>query len=141
MVCQVDYGRFTLRADKAYMWHLILFWQRETWRAFWRRPTVYLPAALAFCLLVVTWYLVVRVWQQETVIMRYSIYVGTNWLVPAGWLYILPVLATITVLVDLILAYVIARSSLVIRYLWLWLAVFMASGFAWLSWLFFRINS
>lgn len=123
------------------MWNLILFWQRETWRAFWRRPSVYIPAIIAFCLVAVCWYLAIKVLEQDTLIMRYSIYVGTNWLVPARWIYNLPTLSTISVIFDLALAYLVARSSLVIRYLWLWTAVFMSAGFSWLGWLLLRINS
>ena len=122
------------------MWRLFVFWQRETWRAFWRRPAVYLPALVATGFVVANWFLVMGLPSIETVIMRYSIYVGTNWLALEWWKYAVPGVATLVVVVDVLLAYQVARSSLALRYLWLWTAVGVAAGFCWLSWLLVRIN-
>ncbi|KKS74879.1 MAG: hypothetical protein UV47_C0004G0008 [Parcubacteria group bacterium GW2011_GWA2_42_80] len=123
------------------MWRLFLFWQRETWRAWWRRPAVFMPAVIATVFIIICWYLATKMIQSETLIMRYSIYVGTNWLTPGKWILILPSLATVIVGINLALAYLVSRSSLALRYLWLWSAVFMAVGWCWLSWLILRINS
>ena len=123
------------------MWRLFLFWQRETWRAWWRRPAVFLPGIIAAIFIIICWFMATRIIQSETFIMRYSIFVGTNWLTSSKWILLLPSLATVIVGFDLVLAYLVARSSLVLRYLWLWTAVFMAAGWCWLIWLLQRINS
>ncbi len=123
------------------MWAKILFWKRDTWRVWWRRPLVYIPTFLAGLGLVLTWYLAFQVVVEDAVIMRYSIYVGTNWLAPQSWIYNIPITATAIVLIDLFLAYSLARTSLIIRYLLLWVGVFSALGFSWLAWLLLRINS
>ena len=120
---------------------LFLFWQREIWRAFWRRPAVFVPAVIAVIFLVICWFIASKLLQTETVIMRYSIYVGTSWLAPAKMIIILPTMATIIVLFDLVMAYLVTRSTLALRYLWLWSAVFVAAGSSWLSWLLLRINN
>lgn len=118
-----------------------LFWQRETWRAFWRRPASFIPVLIAIIFVSLNWFVATKLWQFDTVIMRYSIYVGTNWLAPGSWIFILPGIATFIVLIDLVLAYLVARSSLALRYLWLWTAVFVSVGAYWLSWLLLRINT
>ncbi|HLD85999.1 MAG TPA: hypothetical protein VJA28_00940 [Patescibacteria group bacterium] len=123
------------------MWRLFLFWQRETWRAFWRRPPVLTPAIMTVVLVALSWFMAARVLPSEVAIMRYSIYVGTNWLVPAGWIFILPAIATLVAVFDFSLAYGATRASLILRYLWLWAAVFVAAGTSWLGWLLLRINS
>ncbi len=118
-----------------------LFWQRENWRAFWRRPASFVPAIVAVIFVVLNWFMATKLWQFDTVIMRYSIYVGTNWLAPGKWIFILPAITSFMVVVDFTLAYVLTRSSLALRYLWLWSAVFVAVGAYWLSWLLWRINT
>lgn len=123
-----------------FMWNLFLFWQRETWRAWWRQPGTLMPAIIAVVFVLITWFIASKPVSSDTVILRYSIYFGTNWLAPSAWKFLLPALNTIIVVSDLMLAYVVTRSSLALRYLWLWSAVFMAIGFCWLSWLLFRIN-
>lgn len=115
-------------------------WERETWRAFWRRPSSFVPSLLAIVSLLLNWFIASRMWQMGSVIMRYSIYVGANWLAAGKWIVILPATATVIVVLDLVLAYAVTRASLVLRYLWLWSAVFVSVGSLWLSWLLFRIN-
>lgn len=122
------------------MLRLLSFWQKENWRSFWRRPAIYMPALLSVVLVLINWYLASRFLAQENIILRYSIYVGANWLTPARWVFLVPGVASLVIIADLSLAYVIARSSLVLKYLWLWSAVFMAAGFLWLTWLLWRIN-
>lgn len=142
-VCQARGGGLHLRLTyhlKLGMWRLFVFWQRETWRAFWRRPAVYLPVVLAAGFVIANWFLVMSLPPTETVIMRYSIYVGTNWLAVEWWKYAMPGTATLLVALDVALAYLVTRSSLALRYLWLWTAVAVAAGFCWLSWLLVRIN-
>jgi hypothetical protein len=120
--------------------HVFLFWRRETWRFFWRRPSVLVPATLTVVLLVVNWYVSAKYLTLDTVILRYSIYVGTNWLTPARWIFWLPLGGSLIAAVDIGLAYFIARNSLVLRYLLLWSAAFSAGGLLWLNWLLFRVN-
>ncbi len=122
------------------IWRSFLFWQRENWRAFWRRPAVLVPAILAFLSLIFLWYLSIKLLSLETVILRYSIYVGANWLVSGFWFIIMPSIATIMVLIDLVLAYFVSRTSLALVYLWLWTAVFIVVSAIWLCWLLIRIN-
>lgn len=118
-----------------------LFWQRETWRAFWRRPASFIPVLIALIFVGLNWFIAAKLFRFDTVIMRYSIYVGTNWLAPGNWIFILPGLTSLIVLVDFALAYLVARSSLALRYLWLWSAVFVSLGACWLAWLLLRINT
>jgi hypothetical protein len=118
-----------------------LLWQREAWRAFWRQRATFTPAIITGVLLAANWALVFQVPSSELVIMRYSIYVGPTWIAPTRSLIIVPLVGSIFALVNLALAYVAGRSSVLLKYLWLWAAVVMAGGWLWLGWLLVRINS
>ena len=123
--------------------HPLFLWQRESWRAFWRQRTVVVPLMLAAVLLVAGWLVALTRPAPLTVSLaaRYSIYVGTNWLTEPWVFWLVPGLATLFVVLDVALAYTIARRTLVLRYLWLWSAVVLALGFLWLAVLLSRFNS
>ena len=52
------------------MWRLFLFWQRETWRAFWRRPPVLTPAIMTVVLVALSWFMAARVLPSEVATTR-----------------------------------------------------------------------
>ncbi len=116
-------------------------WRREGWRAFWRRPGVAVVAAVAVLLAAVSWYLAWLVPPADSLILRYSVYVGANWLAEPGRRYLVPTLATVFVALDLALAYLSGRHSGLLRQAWLWSGVLVAAAALWLSWLLFRINA
>ena len=118
-----------------------LLWQREAWRAFWRQRTTLIPAGITGAILTATWVVAFQLPDSELVIMRYSIYVGPTWIAPTRWLIAVPLTGSLFALLNLTLAYVAGRSSVAIKYLWLWSAVVVSLGFLWLMWLLIRINS
>lgn len=73
--------------------------------------------------------------------LRYSIYFGPNWVVSPAWLIALPAVASLLVIIDLFLAYIVGRGTVILAHLWLWTAVVMAAGFMWLEWLLVGFNS
>jgi hypothetical protein len=118
-------------------------WQRESWRAFWRQWAVMAPLLLSAVILVLIWIVVITasVSQDNSFALRYSIYVGTNWLTEPYYFYLIPAVATIFVVSNVFLSYTLTRRSLVLKYLWLWVTVFMVGGFLWLALLLKSFNT
>jgi len=121
----------------------LFLWQRESWRAFWREPAIAVPLLLAGALVLAGWLTVLfkPTPVTDSLAARYSIYLGTNWLTYPWVFWVVPGLATVFVVLDVALAYTVARRTLVLRYLWLWSAVAVALGFLWLAVLLGRFNS
>lgn len=121
----------------------IFLWQRESWRAFWRQRTIVVPLLAAAVLVVVCWVSVSMAPKplDNALVLRYSIYLGINWLTDPFWIWIVPVASTVTVALNVVLAYTIGRSGLVLKYVWLWMSVALAGGWLWLLWLLARFNS
>ena len=118
-------------------------WHRELWRSFWRQYSVIIPLVLTMIALVAIWFLAINFINSsaDLVTLRYSLYIGSNWLAsPKEFLY-LPLVATFCVIADLVLSYLIGRRTIVIRYLFLWTSVGMAIGFLWLIMLLISFNS
>ncbi len=118
-----------------------LLWQREAWRAFWRQKATLTPAIITGAVLVAMWVVTFQLPPSELVIMRYSIYVGPTWIAPMRGLILVPLTGSLFAVADLAFAYLLGRSSVALKYLWLWSAVAMSLGFLWLNWLLVRINS
>lgn len=120
-----------------------LLWQRESWWSFWRQRATATPLALATVLLLISWLEVAFAPQplENTFVLRYSIYLGVNWLTDPGWLWLLPSLSTGMVLVNVVMSYTIGRAGLLLKYVWLWSAVAVAAGWWWLIWLLVRFNT
>jgi hypothetical protein len=118
-------------------------WQRESWRAFWRQPGVVVPLSLAVLIILTTWVVVLTAPTpfENSLRLRYSIYVGTNWLTGPRAFWLVPGFATLCVLSNVAFAYTIARRTLVLRYFWLWSAVVVALGWFWLAVLLRQFNS
>jgi hypothetical protein len=118
-------------------------WQRESWRAFWRQRSVMTPLFSIAVILIITWVTVITapISSDNSFALRYSIYVGINWLTEPFYFYLLPIVATIFVVINVFLSYTLARRSLVLKYLWLWATVFIVGGFLWLAWLLRSFNT
>lgn len=117
-------------------------WRRPLWRSFWYQRGVVIPLVLASGLVAVTW---LEIWLMlppitEAVVMRYSIYVGINWLGGPTALYLLPAFSTVSLVINVLLAYALGRTSS-LKYLLLWPSVGISLGFAWLGFLIVRFNS
>lgn len=110
-------------------------WRRESWRVFWRQRGVYIPIILALIAVAASWFVVAMTPVQpgESRVVRYSIYVGTNWIADPWVSYMVPALATLFVIIDIALTYLTARKSVVLQYVWLWAAALTSLGFLWLT--------
>lgn len=114
---------------------LFLSWQRESLRSFLRQRNTLVPIAIAVLAVAATWVGVIRIpsYTNQSFVLRYSMYVGTNWLTAAYWFFMVPIVSTLLVLLNCTLAYLVGRNTLLIKYLWLWSAAAVALGFWWLS--------
>ena len=117
-------------------------WQRESWRAFWHQRSVIAPLVLAATLVLATWVVVVTAPApfENSFILRYSIYIGTNWLAAPSAFWWIPMLATLCLGINVFFAYTLARRTLVLRYLWLWFEVAVSAGWFWLALLLRQFN-
>ncbi|MBI5465885.1 MAG: hypothetical protein HY974_01195 [Candidatus Kerfeldbacteria bacterium] len=122
---------------------LSFLWQRESWRAFLRRRGIIIPALLALGLVLLNWLLIFLAPPSpvQSFTLRYSIYFGPNWVVAPSSLVVLPVLSSLLVGLDLFLAYVVGRGTVILAHVWLWTGVAVALGLLWLSWLLVGFNS
>lgn len=118
-------------------------WQRESWGAFWRQRAIMAPLLLVAVILVLIWIVVITapISLDNSFALRYSIYIGINWLTEPRYFYLIPVVTTIFVVSNIFLSYILARRSLVLKYLWLWATFFIASGFLWLALLLKSFNT
>lgn len=120
-----------------------LTWRRESWRVFWRQRGVFVPIIVALAALAAGWFVVAvsPVQPGEARVVRYSIYVGTNWIAEPWVSYYVPGVATLFVVIDIALTYLTARRSVVLKYVWLWAAAITSVGFLWLALLLAWFNS
>ncbi len=118
-------------------------WQREAWRAFWRQPGVAVPLVLSCLFLLATWVVVLTAPAPfaNSLRLRYSIYVGTNWLTDRVGFLLVPGVATVCLVANVACAYTVARRTLALRYFWLWAAVVVGAGWLWLTVLLRQFNS
>ena len=118
-------------------------WRRESWRVFWRQRSVALPLLLAAGGVVASWLVsaAIPVRPGEYRVIRYSIYVGTNWIGGTAQSFLPALVATLFVALNVALAYLTARRTLVVRQLWLWAAALISLGFLWQSLLLAWFNS
>jgi len=121
----------------------LISWQRELWRAFWRQYSVVIPLALTVVALVAIWFLAINFVNSsaDLVTLRYSLYIGSNWLASPREFLFLPLAATLCIAIDLVLSYLVGRRTIIIRYLFLWASVGTAVGFLWLVMLLISFNS
>jgi len=125
------------------MFWLSYLWKHESWWGFLRRRSIIIPSALAVILVGLIWLLafLAPVSPAQSFTLRYSIYFGPNWIVSPAWLIALPAIASIIVTIDLFLAYIVGRGTVIMAHIWVWTAVAVAAGFMWLEWLLVGFNS
>ncbi|MBI5733976.1 MAG: hypothetical protein HY973_03480 [Candidatus Kerfeldbacteria bacterium] len=128
------------------MWSFNYFWQwrRATWRAFWRQPGITGAIGLNLLILLAIWWLILSTQggqDNNFSIIRYAVPLGPNWVGDALWLLSIPALATVCALVNIALAYILGRRTLILKQVWLWLGFFITLGWLWLGLLLFWINS
>jgi len=118
-------------------------WRRESWRSFWRQRLVWLPVSLMVLFVVLSWWWLWRRLpsQAELSVLRYSVSLGPNWLDNPAWLYLPAALATVTALLNTLLAYTLGRKTLLLKQLWLWSGVVLTFGWWWLVVLLVWINT
>ena len=118
-------------------------WRREHLLAWLRQPRVWWPLVFSTAGVVISWWLALslNLSNNEGVVMRYSVYLGANWISDAPLFVILPLTATAIVLVNVLLGYLIGRRTLLLGSLWLWSAVAWSVGFGWLIFLLVQFNS
>lgn len=118
-------------------------WRRESWRVFWHQRTVALPILLAAGSVVASWLVAARTpsLPGESHVVRYSIYLGANWIGDDWVSFLPPLVATLFVGVNVALAYLTARRTLVVQQVWLWSAALVGVGFLWQTLLLAWFNS
>ncbi|HBV33268.1 TPA: hypothetical protein DIC39_02665 [Patescibacteria group bacterium] len=114
-----------------------------SWRSFWRSPLIFGPVALALIIsLASLWF----TWQQLELgqgflTIRYSIYVGANWVAPWFFIYLPPVVALLILAINTVLAFVLGTRHISLRYLLLTAAALASAALAWLQFLLVVFNS
>lgn len=99
-----------------------------------------IPILLAVLATIGTWWLCLNIRTDQATILRYSFYVGITQLGTPADLRLLPELATACLLGNVIMAYLAARRSLVLRLLWLWSGFVVSFGWLWAAILLHRLN-
>ncbi|MBU1038651.1 hypothetical protein KKC17_00210 [Patescibacteria group bacterium] len=123
----------------------IIFWQwrKESWRSFWRQRLVWLPVSLTFLMAISSWLVLwlVLPQQAELSVIRYSVVLGPNWLAEPRYLYLVPVLGTLFMVANVLLAYTLGRRTLFLKQLWLWCGLILTAGWFGLTMLLVWINT
>ncbi len=118
-------------------------WGRASWRSFWRQKLVWLPVSLACLMILGSWLIL---WlglpkQGELSVIRYSAVLGPNWLAEPGYLYLVPALGTLFVVVNILFSFYLGRRTLFLKQVWLWLGFVLTIGWLGLSFLLVWINT
>ncbi|MFH1866762.1 MAG: hypothetical protein ABIJ81_01625 [Patescibacteria group bacterium] len=113
------------------------------WRSFCRSPNTLALIVVSLILNLVSWWL--PYWQLELgdnfLTIRYSIYVGANWVAPWYYIFLPPLTGLLILIVNIILGYLVGRYSITMRFTFLWLAVMANLALAWLIFLLVVFNS
>lgn len=114
-----------------------------SWRSFWRSPLIFGPLILALFIslasLWLTWnYLELG---QGFLTVRYSIYVGANWVAPWYYIYLAPVVSLVILVVNTAMAFMMGQRSINLRYLLITAAALASIALAWLQFLLVVFNS
>ncbi|MFA4936714.1 MAG: hypothetical protein WC575_00255 [Patescibacteria group bacterium] len=113
------------------------------WRAYWRSPKVLVPLCLSLFIDVLVWLL--PYWQlsfdSDFLTIRYSIYVGTNWLAAKYFIFLPAVICLIFIIVNTFISYTVGKISLILRSIILWQTVIICLAFCWLEILLIVFNS
>ncbi|MFZ5391529.1 MAG: hypothetical protein ACOZAJ_04640 [Patescibacteria group bacterium] len=118
-------------------------WRKESWRSFWRQKLVWLPVGLTLLVTALSWLWLIVVLPKGALlsVIRYSAVLGPNWLAEPYYLYLVPGLASLFVLVNILLSFYLGRRALFLKQLWLWLGLFLAVGWLGLVFLLVWINT
>ncbi len=113
------------------------------WRVYWRSPKVLLPLCLSLFINLLVWLL--PYWQlsfdNDFLTIRYSIYVGSNWLAPQYFIFLPALVYLLFIIFNIFISYLVGKASLILRSLLLWQTVIIGLAFCWLELLLIVFNS
>ncbi|MFH1112124.1 MAG: hypothetical protein V1712_03610 [Patescibacteria group bacterium] len=112
------------------------------WRSFWRSPHVLMPLGLSLFINLITWLL--PYWQlgsdNNFLTIRYSIYVGTNWLGAEYFIYLPALVCLLFIVLNIFVSYIVGRLNVFLRSIFLWQTVVICLAFGWLELLLIVFN-
>ena len=114
-----------------------------SWRSFWRSPLIFMPLVTALIINLLSLWLTWRQleWGQSFLTIRYSIYVGANWVAPWFYIYLPPVVGLIILGANTWLAFMMGTRNISLRYLLMLVAALVSVALAWLQFLLVVFNS